>query len=202
MEAEYSLTDGAFAAQRGAMFAGDEQLLVRFYYRPVQDPERSAEEGRPIFKEVIYIDMKQPGNKDWGVDAPARQKDFDRFPEHYRKFLARQEQGVLEGTPLSQWPGISAPQVEEMKFLNCHTVEQLANMNDSNINKFGLATLKQKAKTYLAAAKDNATAEALMAAKTRNAELEARIAKLEALLEVPVEGTPKRRGRPPRIAEA
>jgi hypothetical protein len=210
MEADYGLTDSAFAVQRGTQFAGDEQLLVRFYNRPVQDKERTAEEGRPIFKEMVYIDIKQPGNRDWGIDAPARQRDFDRFPEHYRRFLARQEDVVIEGTPLDQWPGITASQVEEMKFLNCHTVEQMANMSDANTGKFGLATLKQKAKGYLEYAKDNAAAEAFAATKARNAELEARIAKLEAMLENPrhnpvdnvVEDAPKRRGRPPRIAEA
>jgi hypothetical protein len=202
MEADTSgFTEMAFAAHRGVKFPGDETLLVKFYYETVPDKVKTELEGRPIFKEVPYIDIRQPGNRDWGVVAPATQADYERFPEHHRRFLARQEAGFEEGTPLAQWPGITRPQVEELKFFHCHTVEQLANMSDANTGRFhGIVSLKQKANNYLLAAKENSVVEALEAAKTRNAELEERLAKLEAMLDMPE--APKRRGRPPKLAEA
>ena len=202
MEADTSgFTEMAFAAHRGTMNPGDETLLVKFYYETVPDNQRTQEEGRPIFKEVEYIDIRQPGNRDWGVVAPANQGYIDRFPLHYQKFKARQEQGFEEGTPLSQWPAITRATVEELKFFNCHTVEQLSMMSDAHTGKFpGVIMLKQKAKAYLEAAKENSVVEALEAANRRNEELEERLAKMEAMLDMPE--APKRRGRPPRIAEA
>jgi len=44
-----------------------------------------------------------------------------------------------------------------LEYFNCYTVEQLANMPDSNIAKFhGVQKLKQNAKDFLQAAKDAA----------------------------------------------
>jgi hypothetical protein len=149
----------------------------------------------------VYIDIRQPGNRDWGVVAPATAQDFERFPLHYQKFMARQGQTFDEGTPLSEWPGISRTQVEELKFFNCLTVEHLASMSDANTSKFhGMQMLKQKAKAYIELAKENSVIDALAAANRRNEELEERLAKMEAMLDMPE--APKRRGRPPKLAEA
>lgn len=196
IESEYGLTEMAFNAARGEQNAGDEGLLVKFYHKPVPDANRTQEEGRPIFKEVVYIDIRQPGSRTGGVARPVRQTDIARFPEHYKRFLARQDQEAYDGTPLSEWPGLTRAQVEEMKFFNVHTVEQLANMSDANSGNFmGLQNLKAKAKAYLEAAKNNAAAEALLAAEKKNAELEERLAALTARLDA-IDEMPKKRGRP------
>ena len=180
MEAEFGITEAAFGAARGQQ-TGDETLLVKFYNKPIQDKGKSDEAGRPIFVEKVYIDIRQPGNRTSGVARPIRDTDKQRFPEHYRKFVARQDQDTHEGTPLSEWPGLTRGQVEEMKFFNVFTVEQLASVADSNASNFrGLAQLKQKAAAFLKLAENNAAATALAASEAKNAELEA---KIEALME-------------------
>ena len=195
MEAEFGLTEMAMTAGSNSA-PGDEHLLVKFYYKPRPDAAASAEAGRPIYKDVCYVDIRSPGNRtDW-VARPARDTDKQRFPEHYRKFLAREEQEVVEGTPLAEWPGVTRGQVEEMKFFNISTVEQLANVSDSSTsNIMGMAVLKQKAQKYLDAAKDNAAAEALIKSEARVAELEAKVNALIAAQDAPVfddEEAPKR----------
>jgi hypothetical protein len=196
LEADYTLTDSAFSAARGNMNAGDELLLVKFYYEPKLDHDKTETEGRPIYKDVVFIDIRQPGNRDGGIVRPATKDDVNRFPVHYQKFMSRQDQQAVEGTILSAWPGVTRSQVEELKFFNITTVEQLANLSDSNTgNIMGLVTLKQKAKAYLEASKGNATAEALVAANKRIDELTAMVERL--MDGAPVEKA-KRRGRPPK----
>lgn len=204
IESEYGLTEMAFNAGRGAQDAGDENLLVKFYHKPRPDDAKSKEAGRPIFKEVVYIDIRQPGSRTSGVARPVRQTDIDRFPEHYKRFLARQDQEVHEGTPLAEWPGVTRAQVEEMKFFNVFTVEQLANMSDTNSGNFmGLQNLKAKAKDYIEAAAKNASAEALLAAEKRNEELEAKLAALMERVEaMETEPKPKRKRRTKAEMEA
>ena len=38
--------------------AQDEQLLVKFFVKAVPDKNATKEEGRPIFKDVEYVDIK------------------------------------------------------------------------------------------------------------------------------------------------
>lgn len=132
----------------------DKNLLVKFFLKPRQDKEASQKEGRPIFREVEYIDIKIPGKRDSGACRPATEDDKRRFPNHYRAFKDRTDQSETEGTPLSEWPLISRSMAEELSFFHVKTVEQLATMSDTQASKFmGLAGIRQKAKVWLEQAK-------------------------------------------------
>lgn len=182
-EAEMGLTSMAFGGQNGR-HANDDQLLVRFYMHPAQDKPASVEAGRPIFKEVPFVHIMQPGNKESIIHRKATSMDKQRFAEHFRKFEAREDQDVVEGTPLIEWPGVTRSQAEELKFYNVMSVEQLAGMSDTNTQNFrGMNSLRQKAVAFLEMSKDNAGAEALAAATAKNEELEATIADLASRLQ-------------------
>ena len=175
-EADMGITSMAMGGNNGR-HQGDEHLLVRFYMHPAKDKTASAEAGRPIFKDVPYVHIMQPGNKESIIHRKATDMDINRFAEHYRKFEARENQEAVEGTPLIEWPGITRSQAEELKFYNVITVEQLVGMSDTNAQNFrGMGELRNRAKAFLEAAKENAGAEALAAAAKRNEELEATIA--------------------------
>ncbi len=134
----------------------DKSLLVKFFIKPREDKERSLEEGRPIFKDVEYIDIKIPGNKNSGACRPATKRDKQRFPDHYRAFKNRTENDVDVGTPLTEWPPCSRSRAEELAYFHVKTVEQLANMADSQVGNFmGLYKLKQQAIDFLEATKAN-----------------------------------------------
>ena len=189
-EALHGTTDMAMNSQRNH---GDETLLVKFFTHPKQNQIKTKEAGRPIFEDIPYIQIMQPGNKDSVKIAPATQRDKERFPEHYRRFMAREEQEVLEGTPLREWAGVTASQCKEFEFLNILTVEQLAAVSDSNGQGImGLGFLKEKAAKFLDNAKLGATAEALAEQKAINASLLERLEALEAGEPAPK----KKRGRP------
>lgn len=127
----------------------DKNLLVKFYYHPLENKALSEREGRPIFEDRVYIDIRTPGERD-AIRRPASSADIARFQEHYDAFMRRTEQPEETGTLLSEWPLITRSQVEELAFFNCKTVEHLANMADSAAQNFrGIQSLKQRAKHWL-----------------------------------------------------
>lgn len=151
----------------------DNMLAVKFETRPVLNQLKSDEAGRPIYEDVVYITIAAPGNRD-EVVRPVTELDIQRFAEGYKRFQERQEQ-PQEGTPLEEWPAITRSQVEELKFLRIHTVEQLVGMADSNAqNVMGIRTLQDKARAFLEKAEDNKANDKLVAElASRDSEIEA-----------------------------
>jgi len=135
-----------FSDQREA----DKALLVKFLIKPKQDKAKSLDEGRPVFKDTEYIDIKIAGNRTGGACRPATPADKQRFSEHYAAFKQRTDQDLATGMPLIEWPLISRSFAEELAFFHVKTVEQLATMADSQISKFmGGYDLRGKAKKWL-----------------------------------------------------
>lgn len=134
---------------QGRESEADSQLLVRFFLREREDKQATAEQGRPIFKEQEYVEIRAAGRRDALACRPATHMDKQRFPRHYEAFKQRVELPV-EGTPLAEWPQASRSVVEELSFMRVKTVEQLANMSDNDATNFrGGMTLKQRAIDFL-----------------------------------------------------
>lgn len=168
--------------------AGDEFLAVRFMLKPKKNQAKSEEAGRPIVEDVEYIEIMQPGNKDNIYCQPATDMDKSRFAQHYQMWKARtsDDDPQLIGTPLAEWSGVTRSQAEELQFFNVRTVEQLANMADSNTgNMMGLIGLKEKAKKYLASSADIATITRMTKLEEDNALLQEQVKALMALQVAP-----------------
>lgn len=124
-------------------------------------PDVAAGPGK--FKEVPYVRIVIPGDRNSGVHVPYNPRKHDsRMGEVFRKWKAGQET-PLEGTPLENWAGCSRSQVEELKHFHVRTVEQLAGMSDANAARLGLGypELRQRAKDYAAQQSGAAPLEAL-----------------------------------------
>lgn len=200
-EADYAVTDMAIGGE-SARHAGDNHLWVQFNMEPMADDAETAKEGRPIFREVEHIKIMQPGNKESIVIRPVTEMDKARFRQQYENWKAGNKE-VLEGTPLEHWPRVTRAQVEELKFFNVRTVEQLANMSDANAQKFmGIATLRKLAREDVQRGKEGAMSsqmlEALQAKDNQIAALQDALAGLQQ--EVENLKTAPRRGR--KAAEA
>lgn len=137
----------------------DRNLLVKFYPMPIQNDDKSADAGRPIFDDVVMIEIRVRGNKDSVVLRPVRPDDKARFRDAWRHYEAGE--GELNvGTPLKQWPALAASQVEELKYLGFRTVEQLAEASDAVVGRVpGMQTLKNKANAFMQLAKGVAPIE-------------------------------------------
>lgn len=142
--------------ENSAQAEEDKKLLVKFYIKPRPDAAETIAQGRPIFKDVEYIDIRIPGDRTGGVARPASFADKQRFGAHYQAFKQRTEVPV-EGTPLIEWPLITRSLAEELAFHHVKTVEHLSTMSDNNIGKFmGLNALKAKAIKWLEQAGEEA----------------------------------------------
>lgn len=134
----------------------DSSLAVRFYMTPLQDDAESDKQGRPIFVDTEMIEIRVRGDRNNIIQRPIRPEDKKRFRDAYRDFKDDKPES-LKGTPLKEWPHMSASMVEELKYLGFFTVEQLAEANDSACSKMpGLTTMKQRAQAFLEFAKGTA----------------------------------------------
>lgn len=157
-------------------------IHVRFYIHPVKDEAASIEAGRPVYKDVEFVEKFAPGNSSNIPRGKVTELDRRNFPQQYAKFKAGDNEQIV-GTPLTEWSLITRSQVEELAYIKCRTVEQLAEINDAACNSMpGLYELKRKAKAFIERAKDNAPLEKLMA---ENDALLARVAALEESLKLP-----------------
>lgn len=158
-------------------FAEDHKLFVQFYRRPCLHPGESEKAGRAIYKEVDYIKIMVPGDKLSIIDAPVDDISKRRFADKYNKWLAGAG-NVVEGTPLSALPKMTPAKIEEYRYFNITTVEQLASAADSVGQKFfGFSDDKRSANAFIELAKGNAPIEKM------NMELKERDAKIEEMQE-------------------
>lgn len=131
--------------------------VLRFYTEPVEQTALSAQEGRPVYKDVDYVGITNPGSRDEIVlVAEKKAKNDEYIAWAYKKWKATQEQ-VVDGTPVETVPFLGKAQVMELKAINIHTLEQLAGASEPALQRMmGLRDLKKKADAYMAAAKDTA----------------------------------------------
>lgn len=142
-----------------ARFSGDSRLYVEFSRKPVLQEGASRDAGRAIYKEMDYIKIIVPGDRQSVVERPVNAIDKQRFADRYAKWQAGQG-NVIEGTPISSLPSMNQAKVEEYKFFGVHTVEQLAVASDTVGEKFmGFQEDKRRALAFLEIAKGNAPIE-------------------------------------------
>ena len=194
-EADMGVTQMALDSGANARFSGDEFLRVIFYMHPKLNRLKSDKEQRPIYEEVPYVSIMTPGNKDSIIQRPASAMDKKRFAEKFRAFEAQESQEAVEGTLLDEWAGVTRSQVNELKFFNIRTVEQLVGMSDANAqNIMGVQLLKQKAQKYLDDADAGAAAQQLADQQAINEQLAAKIAEMQAHMDAATK--PKRKAKP------
>ena len=149
MEADFGMTQQAM--REHDRHKGDENLYVSFFMHPMQNKAKTLEEGRPIFVDTEYVRIMVPGDKGNVVMREVREDDRQRFPKQYQAFK-NDEAEIVEGTPLDKWNVVSSAQVEELRYFGIRTVENLANVTDTNAQKFmGINLLRNKAREYIEA---------------------------------------------------
>lgn len=155
--------------------AGDKAVMTRFYLRPVKNEHESALQGRPIFYDREYVEIRASGNSQNIVNRPASDLDRQRFARQYAMFKAGNDEQVV-GTRLTEVAWLTRSQVEELAYLKVMTLENLASLNDQTcINVPGLHDLKRRAKLALEQAENAAPLTAL---QQENSELKSQLAAL------------------------
>jgi len=171
-EATYEMTSTAFQKEKEA----DKALYVQFYSDVVPDAAASDKEGRAIYREVDFVMIMVPGDKYSIIRRPVQPNDLRRFNERFQAYRSGKNQETASGTPLHTVSWLTKAQVKELEFLGCYTLENLAGMPDSTVQKFmAIQGLKQRAKDAIQAAKEAAP---LLGLRT---EIEKKDAELEVL---------------------
>lgn len=183
-EADFGMTQMAFEESNRNGFDQDSKLFVSFSMRPHPNKAKSEKEGRPIYEQREYITIMVPGDKTNVVCRPVQELDRRRFHAKYAAFKAG-NQDVVTGTPLDTVPWITREQVEELKYFNVRTLENLADLADVHAQKFmGINSLRQRARDAIALAKEQAPAlrltQELRDRDTRIEALEKRMAEMAA----------------------
>jgi hypothetical protein len=157
-----------------------ENLAVRFFLEPMVNEQKSRDAGRDIFEDTEMVEIRVPGDRDV-IRRPASAEDKKRFAVLYVAWRKNESQEAVEGTPLREWASIRASQAEELKQFGIRTIEHLANAPDNHLQQIGpLMSLRQKARDWLAAAKDNAILAKL---RSENDDLRTRLTALENMLQ-------------------
>ena len=166
-------------------------------HRPVDD--------KGTYEEVHWIEYAaKGGNGDTTRDKVARlKKDRMLWPviePIYQAWLKGQEEPE-DGTPLSVWPAVTKGQVEQLRFMHIRTVEDVANMNDAAMQRYGMGarSLRDKAQAFVTAKQGEASiAEALSKRDEQIADLQLRLQEAQEAIESLSKG--RKRGRPPKDA--
>lgn len=133
--------------------------LVYFYDHAKQDGKASKEKGHPVYKNVVFIHISTPGDNLLTIERPLREEDKEKYPREWRAYQNKNTKAV-EGMPLEEWPQMNRLRVLELKALNIHTVEQLAQVPDGHASKImGFYELKKQAAAFLSFAADAANIE-------------------------------------------
>lgn len=174
------LANSAYTRNFGAASGG---AFARFFLDDVQDELATAREGRPIFKSLERVEIILPGNPHARPVHNVTDEHKARWPEQYAAFKQGRDL-VIDGTPLEQWPVLTRGMVLELKALEIHTVEQVAELSDVSLQRVGKGAfnLRERAKAYLDDAQAGALVEdlnrKLEAALSANAALQNQVTEL------------------------
>lgn len=146
-------------------------LIPRFFRETVGGPNGS-------FIEREMVEILIPGDSKSGPIHKVNEGILKRFPLQYKNWKLGIEQS-LQGTPLELVVGTGSI-IYQLKAMNIHNVEQLAEVSDGNLEQLGTGgrNIRERARQILAA-KSNAAVVAEQAKKDQEiATLKAQVAEL------------------------
>jgi hypothetical protein len=135
---------------------------VRFYTDTVPNKAKSDKAGHPVYDTIERAMVRVPGSRD---ETPVRIDDkfMAEYGPLYERWKKTQEQPV-DGVPLEQWAPLPKALVEEWKFFGVRSVQDLANLSDTNAQKMGMGVIewRKKAQAWLEQAADHASSQRLV----------------------------------------
>lgn len=210
----------------------DQFLSVEIFWGEPLDKNKTEEASNAAGKYVpvkeqkqIMVRIQKPGDLTSVIETRLREDHKRRFPDHWKRFQIAE--GLLNedipGWKIDEWAELTKEEIERLKFLRFHTVEQIAAASDAQCQGIGMGAegLRIRARQAIKDRAKNEVRDELNKKDAELAEMKARMAKLEQLVmakqEVPASTTsvrvldaqdlerqaiaavpqaPKKRGRP------
>lgn len=165
-------------ANQEPQYKDSDGSAIRVFVDTAPNAYLTEREGRPIFDEVIYVEVISPGSRgsqpvfeaervfseEMGR-PPRKTPHYEKYKKFVEDFKAGTENADLTGTPLSEWPEISVSLAASLRAQSIYTVEALAALPDNRLTVVGPdgRTWRTKALTYIENAKDSGYATRLAA---------------------------------------
>ena len=142
--------------------------IAKFYTHTVQDVGLSNSRGRWVGRDVEMVRVIIPGDKHNIVERRIKPSDKIQYAKEYEAFR-KMEDHVPDGTLLQTWPMLSRAQVEDMRYMNIFTVEQIAGLPDDKLSALGLGgrMWRNHAKAFLEASRTGAVPAQMVAENER-----------------------------------
>lgn len=160
----------------------DSSCIARFFLKPKYMRKKSEEEGREIYEDREYIEIRVKGQDKQIFCREATDEDRHRFPSSYLAFKRGTEVPVT-GTPIEQLGNLGPSLVHKLRGLGIRTIEDMANITDEHLFDVGPGArdLKNRAQSFLDKTTVTVTEleKQLEEQKARNDDLEDRLKALE-----------------------
>ncbi len=178
-----SSPQGVYWATESFQLPTATKLTVFFQMLPVRMGKKSEEAGYDVYEDRVHI-VKLPADATLRVCRIPTAEDKKEYAALYKEFLKTKETRI-PGIPIEQWPHITDAQKLTFKAMGVMTVEQFANLSDGyGQNIMGFQDLRRKAQEFVkVGASQDLIADITAKANARVAEVEAKMAKMEAMLE-------------------
>lgn len=119
---------------------------VLFYERSTYDETQSKLDGKPVYKNVLFVKKHKDNLSVY--DSIARDEDIKQYPKQYELYQ-KNRQLREEGVPVGMLPGITPAQVSRCEACRIFTVEGLSKAEDTVILDIGDKGLRDRAIAYL-----------------------------------------------------
>jgi uncharacterized coiled-coil protein SlyX len=179
-------------------------LFIEFKPEKIENPAKTREAGRPIFDDIEMCSIQHVGDQKTWLWIPAAERSIyirdkggagryvtyaECYYEHYKAFKEG-EARAQSGTPIEELPFLTNAKRAELKALNIHTAEALAQLDGTPLTRLGMGgrEMKNQAQAYLDRAKEGAM-DAKLAAQ--NARLQEEIEQMREQLANVMEKLPK-----------
>ena len=167
----------------------DDLLHVEFFWKEPVDKWESETQGKEIrLPRQPWVRIMNPADKTSIYENAVRDDHKARWPQKWLKFQIDngQAEGRVEifGWKLEEWKGLKENELLELRHLRFETVDQLAGASDGQIQRLGMGgiSLRERAKAALRERHATEFKSALDAKDKQIRDMEARMAKMEALL--------------------
>lgn len=178
----------------------DRGVHAEFYLYPVLQGKKSHDAGREIYEDKEYVRIQVKGNDKMIVERQATEQDLKRFPYQYQQFKKGEQQRRI-GTPIARL-GLGPSQILSFQSLGVFTIEDMAEVTDTNLSNFGIGAreLREKAKGIVSGSAQGEELSKLKEMVEKQSEELAKALNLCTKLTAENERLrAPRRGRPPRV---
>lgn len=128
--------------------------FAKFFARDVIDKAKTEALGRNAYRKIDMVRVVIPGDNGNVVERRVKPSDKIRWPRQWEAYQ-KMEEFVPDGTLLETWPLLTRGQIEDLKYQNIFTVEQLAEVSDEALSRLGLGArrMREHARAFIETSK-------------------------------------------------